>query len=98
MLCIFKNLIKSYSFLKKYNCNKDTKKNDIETGNYNYDENENIEMKPREKETFKVGDRVNIYGRDAIITEIKGDIAYYKGETSSGSINFERDWKLIKKI
>ena len=61
-------------------------------------ENENIEMKPREKETFKVGDRVNIYGRDAIITEIKGGIAYYKGETSAGQINFERENKLIKKI
>jgi hypothetical protein len=61
-------------------------------------ETQNVEMKPIENETFEVGDHVNIYGRDVVIKEIKGNIIYYKGETSSGSINFERDWKLIKKI
>jgi hypothetical protein len=61
-------------------------------------EAENIEMKPREKVTFNVGDKVNVFGDDAIVTEVNGDIVSYKGERSSGSLNVVRSKQSIKKI
>ena len=61
-------------------------------------EKENIEMKPRKKEEYMIGDKVNIFGDDAVITKIEGDIIEYKGERSSGSINFVRNPRSIRKI
>ena len=58
----------------------------------------NIEMKPREKVTFNVGDKVNVFGDDAVVTEVNGDIVSYKGDRSSGSINVVRSKQSIKKI
>jgi len=61
-------------------------------------ESNNIEMKPREKVTFNVGDKVNVFGDDAVVTEVNGDIVSYKGDRSSGSINVVRSKQSIKKI
>jgi len=61
-------------------------------------ESNNIEMKPREKVTFNVGDKVNVFGEDAVVTEVNGDIVSYKGDRSSGSINVVRSKQSIKKI
>ena len=61
-------------------------------------EAENIEMKPRENITFNVGDKVNVFGEDAVITEVNGDIVSYKGDRSSGSLNVVRSKQSIKKI
>ena len=61
-------------------------------------EKENIEMKPRKKEEYMVGDKVNIFGEDGVITKIEGDIIKYEGERSSGSINFVRNPRSIRKI
>jgi hypothetical protein len=61
-------------------------------------EAENIEMKPRENITFNVGDKVNVFGEDAVITEVNGDIVSYKGDRSSGSLNVVRSKQSIRKI
>lgn len=61
-------------------------------------EKENVEMKSREKEEYGIGDKVNIFGDDVLITKIEGDIIEYKGERSSGSINFVRNPRSIRKI
>ena len=59
---------------------------------------ENTQMKPREEVSFNVGDKVNVFGDDAVITEMNGDIASYKGEKASGSINVARNKQSIVKL
>jgi hypothetical protein len=59
---------------------------------------ENTQMKPREEVSFNVGDKVNVFGDDAVITEMNGDIAFYKGEKASGSINVARNKQSIVKL
>ena len=61
-------------------------------------EKTNIAMKTRKEDTFEVGDKVNVYGEDGVVTGIEGDTLTYKGERSSGSINFVRSRRLIRKI
>lgn len=61
-------------------------------------EEKNIDFKPRKEESYQVGDKVNIYGENAIITDINNNIITFKGEKSSGSINLARSKNLIKKI
>ena len=57
-----------------------------------------IEFKPLKKVTYEVGDTIEVYGGKAKITAIDGDIITFKGETSSGSINFKRSPKSIQKV
>ena len=61
-------------------------------------EEKNTDFIPRKEEVYQVGDKVNISGEDAIITEVKNNIISFKGEKSSGSINLARSKNLIKKI
>jgi hypothetical protein len=58
-------------------------------------EEENIEFKEKEKEVYKVGDKVNISGNDVTITDVSGDIVRYRGNGVEGSINVARNPRLI---
>jgi hypothetical protein len=61
-------------------------------------EEKNIDFSPRKEEVYQVGDKVNISGEDAVITDIKNNIITFKGEKSSGSINLARSKNLIRKV
>ena len=51
-------------------------------------EKENTPFKKQDKAApLAVGDNINIYGEDATVTGVDGDIVEYKGEKSSGSFN-----------
>ena len=60
-------------------------------------ESVNVEFKDRKKDEYNVGDKINVYGRDAVVTSVDGPVINYKGETSQGSINVERSPRSIRK-
>lgn len=57
----------------------------------------NVTFKNATEEQYNVGDEINVRGDDVTITELNGDIATYKGEKSSGTINLKTNKRNIRK-
>ena len=60
----------------------------------------NTEFKERVKDTYKVGEKAMIYGRESTITKVDGNILTYEGSGTSGTFDVESPFnaRSIKKI
>jgi len=56
------------------------------------------QMKPREQQVFRVGDRVEVYGREVTITGMDEKFAYYKSAGATGSFRIDRDTSKVRLI
>lgn len=56
-----------------------------------------VEFKEIAEVEYKDGDNIVVYGENAVVTSVSGDIVSFKGDSSSGSINAKRSKKQIRK-